>query len=606
MKSELLNVSNNPVRNFAIIAHIDHGKSTLADRILEETNTISQRQMREQLLDSMEVERTHGITVKSSSVRIQYAAKDGSSFIYNLIDTPGHVDFSYEVSKSLAACEGAILLVDATQGVQAQTVANFQLALENELFLIPVINKIDSPNADIASVKAQILELGNFNENDIVYVSAKSGLGVDILLERIYQVIPPPANHLDAPLKALVIDSHYDSFRGVIAHIRVFEGCLSANENLLFIRTNEVFQATETGYFTPSMASNSALLSGEVGYVITNIKDPKKVTVGDTLTKLTKQIVQPLPGYKKTQPMVFAGFYPSDGDDEKLRSILHKLILNESSIYLEEEYSKALGAGFRCGFLGMLHLQIIRERLEKEFDAQLLVTTPSVAYRVRTKKGQDLIISNASFFPPFEEIDFVDEPIMNITITLPEPQVGTIMQFAGSRKGVFNSLEYKAGQAVLHYEIPASEIAYDFFNRLKSLTRGYASMETSFKAYQTSDIVRLDVQINYIAVDALTVLAHRDDAPQIASELAGKLKHTVPRKLYPMPVQVLVENRVIGRADIPPLRKNQAVNGEKRSLSKKKELLRRQSNNRKRMAEMEISLPQEVFNALLEVDAQRV
>jgi GTP-binding protein LepA len=304
--------------------------------------------------------------------------------------------------------------------------------------------------------------------------------------------------------------------------------------------------------------------------------------------------------------MVFAGFYPSDGDDEKLRSILHKLILNESSIHIEEEYSKALGAGFRCGFLGMLHLQIIRERLEKEFDAQLLVTAPSVAYRVRTKKGQNLIITNASFFPSFEDIDFVDEPIMNATITLPELQIGAVMQFSASRKGVFNSLEYKAGQAILHYEIPASEIAFDFFNRLKSLTRGYASMETSFKAYQKSNIVRMDVQVNYIPVDALTILAHRDDTAKIAADLTVKLKHSIPRKLYPMPVQVLVENRVIGRADIPPLRKNQAVNGEKRSLSKKKELLRRQRNNRKQMAEMEISLPQEVFNVLLEVDAQRV
>lgn len=606
MKSAYLDRSNNYIRNFAIIAHIDHGKSTLADHILEETNTVSQRQMREQLLDSMEVERTHGITVKSSSVRIKYEANDGAPFIYNLIDTPGHVDFSYEVSKSLATCEGAILLVDATQGVQAQTVSNFQFALENKLILIPVINKIDSPNADVESVKAQILKLGDFSEEDILHVSAKSGIGVHTLLERIHQVIPAPISKNNAPLKALVIDSHYDSFRGVIAHIRVFEGRLSANDNLLFMRTNEVFQATEIGYFTPSMVSNSTLLSGQIGYVITNIKDPKKVTVGDTLTRVTHQTEQPLPGYKEAQPMVFAGFYPSDGDDEKLRYILHKLILNESSIYLEEEYSKALGAGFRCGFLGMLHLQIIRERMEKEFDMQLLVTSPSVAYRVRTKKGQELSITNASFFPSFEEVDFVDEPIMNITMTLPEPQVGTVMQFTSSRKGVFGSLEYKAGQAVLHYEIPASEIAYDFFNRLKSLTRGYASMETSFKAYQRSDIVRLDVQINYIPVDALTVLAHRSDAHKIAADLVVKLKHTVPRKLYPMPVQVLVENRVIGRADIPPLRKNQAVNGDKRSLSKKKELLRRQSHNRKQMAEMDISLPQEVFNALLEVDLQRV
>lgn len=606
MKFEYLNSKHNPVRNFAIIAHIDHGKSTLADRILEATNTVPQRQMRQQLLDSMEVERTHGITVKSSGVRIQYQATDGDSFIYNLIDTPGHVDFSYEVSKSLAACEGAILLVDATQGVQAQTVANFQLALENNLVLIPVINKIDSPNADIGAAKTQIIELGHFSEEDIVYISARSGLGVDILLERIHQVIPPPANHQSATLEALVIDSHYDSYRGVIAHIRVFSGHVSANENLLFMRSNEAFLATETGYFSPTMTSSPALLAGDVGYVITNIKDPEKVTVGDTLTGVTNPIAQPLAGYKKAQPMVFAGFYPSDGDDEKLRSILHKLILNESSIHLEEEYSKALGAGFRCGFLGMLHLQIIRERLEKEFAAQLLVTAPGVAYRVRTKKGQELVITNASFFPPFEEIAFVDEPIMNVTITLPESQVGTVMQFAGSRKGVFGSLEYKAGQAVLHYEIPASEIAYDFFNRLKSLTRGYAAMETSFKAYQRADIVRLDVQINYIAVDALTLLAHRNDAQLIAAELAVKLKHTVPRKLYPMPVQVLVENRVIGREDIPPLRKNQAVNGEKRSLSKKKELLRRQSHNRKRMAELEISLPQEVFNSLLDVDTKRV
>lgn len=593
---------SNFIRNFSIIAHIDHGKSTLADRIMEDTLTVSKREMKEHLLDSMDVEREHGITVKSRTVRVFYQANDGHEYEFNLIDTPGHVDFSYEVSKSLAASEGVILLVDATQGVQAQTIANYRLAIQNNLVIIPVINKVDSPNADIEKTIQQLIDLGSFEEDDILCISAKTGQGVKEVLEHIKEVIPTPVGSKNESLKALVFDLQYDPFKGIIAYIRLFEGSLSKDQGLHFIASQTNFEATEIGVFTPNMQPIDKLHAGNVGYVVTNLKDVQKVKIGDTLTTALNPTCQPLQGYKESKTMVFAGFYPTDNNYSDLKNAIQRLALNDSSFHYKEERSEVLGRGFRCGFLGMLHLQIIRERLEKEYGLSILTTAPNITYRVVLKNGQQIWVDNPVNFPSFELIEIVEEPYMAVTITLPEEQVGDIMKLCLSRKGTFIDINYQSGQVILQYEMPFSEIVYAFFNELKSISHGYATMDTIFKEYRAADLVKIEVFINYTRIDTLAFIVHREDAYSIASRLVKKLKYTVPRKLYAMPAQAVVENKVISREDIPPLRKNAAVTSDKKSISKQQALLRRQNINQRKMAQSDMKLPQEVFNAILELN----
>ncbi|MEC0182865.1 translation elongation factor 4 [Paenibacillus peoriae] len=597
-----MKIQSKNIRNFSIIAHIDHGKSTLADRIIEKTLTVSKRDMKEQLLDSMDVEREHGITVKSRTVRTFHEAMDGHKYQYNLIDTPGHIDFSYEVSKSLAACEGVLLIVDATQGVQAQTIANYNIAVENELVIIPVVNKIDCFNANIEQTCQQLIDMMQFKEEDVLYISARTGQGVNKVLERIHSVIPAPTGTADNPLKALVFDLQYDPFRGVIAYIRLFEGTLSKDKTLRFMATQAEFNATELGVFLPHMQPTDVLHAGEVGYIVTGLKEVQKVKIGDTLTTSTDPSQQPLPGYKESKSMVYAGLFPSDDNDKDFQNAIHRLALNDSSFRYEEERSEVLGKGFRCGFLGMLHLQIIRERLEKEYGLTVLITAPNVTYQVVTKDGQDLWINNPVYYPTFDKIKAVKEPYAVVTITLPEEYVGDIMKLATSRKGIFIDLNYQVNQTILHYEIPTSEIAYHFFNQLKSLSHGYATMDVQFMDYREADLVKMDILVNYVKIDALAFILHREDAYRVAADLVLKLKHTIPRKLYPMPVQVVVEGIVIAREDVPPLRKNAAVSGDKKSISKKQALLRRQNINKRNMEHMNIQLPQEVFNSILDIN----
>lgn len=591
------------IRNFAIIAHIDHGKSTLADRIMEMTETVNSREKKAQLLDDMEVEQAHGITVKSRTVRNYYKGDDGQEYEYNFIDTPGHVDFAYEVSKSLAACEGVLLLVDATQGVQAQTVANFRLAKENNLVIIPVINKIDSKGADIKKTVQQIKKLDPiFEEQDFLKISAKTGQGVHLVLEAIHQRIPAPSGDDSASLKALVFDSVYDSFKGVIAYIRVFDGQIKFNSKLKLMASKESFKASTIGVLTPNMKTVESLCVGDVGYVITGIKDPKSINVGDTLTDEKKPTKSAFPGYRKAKPMVFAGFYPKNNDYAALKAAIERLSLNDSSFQYGLESSDALGMGFRCGFLGMLHLQIIRERLKDEYDLEVLTTSPNVTYHVHIRNNQKIMeVNNPAKFPDFSEINYVEEPFIRAIITTPVESVNQVMKLAERSKGDLKNLDNKGDLVVLEYNMPLSEIAYDFFSQLKSISHGYADLDTSFLNYQVADVVKVEVHINYAKVDALAFVLHRQDVPKASQNLVKKLKYSVPRKLYPMPTQAVVEGKAVARVDIPPLRKNAAVNGEKRSISKKKDLLRRQNINKRQSAQSDIKLTQEVFNSLLEL-----
>ncbi|MEJ3741165.1 translation elongation factor 4 [Bacillus tropicus] len=594
------------IRNFSIIAHIDHGKSTLADRIMELTETISSREIKNQLLDDMAVEQAHGITVKSRTVRNFYKANDGNEYEYNLIDTPGHVDFSYEVSKSLAASEGALLLVDATQGIQAQTVANYRLAKENHLTIIPVINKVDSPIADVEKVEHQIRQLDeSFSEVEILKISAKNGFGIHEVLEAIHQRIPAPNGEKEQPLKALVFDSLFDPFKGIIAYVRIYDGMITKNSKLMFMANGQRFLTNEIGIFTPSMVAVNELNPGDVGYIVTGLKEPKLVRIGDTLTNYEEPTSDPLKGYEPAQSMVFAGFYPKNNDYNKLKSAIEKLALNDSSFQFALETSDALGPGFRCGFLGVLHLQIIRERLENEYGLEVLTTSPNVTYHVHLKHHADediQVVNNPVEFPDFSLIDYVEEPYVQAEITTPNDSLGTIMKLAEKHKGILQKMENEADLITLKYNMPLSEIAYDFFSHLKSASHGYATMNTTFIGYELADVVKVEVHINYAKVDALSFVLHREDAPMMTQSLVQKLKYNVPRKLYPMPAQAIVEGKSIARVDIPPLRKNTAANGEKRSISKKQALLRRQSANKRKAAHSDVTLTQEVFNSILELD----
>ena len=596
------------IRNFAIIAHIDHGKSTLADRIMEQTDTVSKRQLSDQLLDSMEVEQAHGVTVKSRSVRNFYQADNGQEYEYNLIDTPGHVDFSYEVSKSLAASDGAILLVDATQGVQAQTVANLRLALKHNLTIIPVINKIDNAAADVAATEAQIRALRpEFADVAILKISAKTGENVHQVLEAIYQKIPAPQGKPAAPLKALIFDSQYDSYQGIIADVRLIDGTLKSQQKLELMQGGSTFNAQAVGIFTPDMKPVKELNAGEVGYLVTGIKDVASVQVGDTLTAAENPTKNAIPHFKPVQSMVYAGFYPKGNTSyEALKQAISKLALNDSAFHYTPEQSEALDAGFRCGFLGIFHLQIIQERLRDEYHVEVLTTAPNATYHVYLKqpqlKQEYLTITNPAKFPDFSEIDYVTESYVKAVITTPNEYLGAVMKLCDQHFGEMVDLDNQQDLVTLTYKLPVSEIAYDFFNSLKSITHGFATLDTEFLDYELVDVVKIQIQINYAAVDALDIIVPRQKADLIAHKLVKKLKYTVPRRLYPMPVQAMVENKAIARVDVPPLRKNAAVNGEKRSISKKQQLLRRQSLNKRQAVKSDIKLPQSVFDAILNIN----
>ena len=596
------------IRNFAIIAHIDHGKSTLADRIMEQTDTVSKRQLSDQLLDSMEVEQAHGVTVKSRSVRNFYQADNGQEYEYNLIDTPGHVDFSYEVSKSLAASDGAILLVDATQGVQAQTVANLRLALKHNLTIIPVINKIDNAAADVAATEAQIRALRpEFADVAILKISAKTGENVHQVLEAIYQKIPAPQGNPDEPLKALIFDSQYDSYQGIIADVRLIDGQLQSEQKLQLMQGGSIFNVQAIGIFTPNMQPVKALNAGEVGYVVTGIKDVASVQVGDTLTAADNPTKNAIPHFKPAQSMVYAGLYPKGKTSyEALKQAISKLALNDSAFHYTPEQSEALDAGFRCGFLGIFHLQIIQERLRDEYHVEVLTTAPNATYHVYLKqpepKQEYVTITNPAKFPDFSEIDYVTESYVKAVITTPNDYLGAVMKLCDQHFGEMVNLDNQQDLVTLTYKLPVSEIAYDFFNSLKSITHGFATLDTEFLDYELVDVVKIQIQINYAAVDALDIIVPRQKADLIAHKLVKKLKYTVPRRLYPMPVQAMVENKSIARVDVPPLRKNAAVNGEKRSISKKQQLLRRQSLNKRQAVKSDIKLPQSVFDAILNIN----
>lgn len=592
------------IRNFAIIAHIDHGKSTLADRIMEQTQTVNDRQSKAQLLDDLQVEQAHGVTVKSRTVRNYYHADDGQEYEYNFIDTPGHVDFTYEVSKSLAASEGAILLVDATQGVQAQTVANLRLAQDNHLVVIPVVNKIDAAAADVDRTITQIRDLSpEFADVPILKISAKTGLNVHDVMEAIHTTIPAPVGDAQAPLKALVFDSQYDAFKGIIAYVRVVDGQLKANDNLVLMANQQAVAANEIGIFAPARVPAKQLGVGDVGYVVTGLKDPQALRVGDTLTLAANPTETALPGYEPAQSMVFAGFYPQGDRYHDLQLAVEKLALNDTSFHYRPENSEALGAGFRCGFLGIFHLQIIRERLHDEYGLDVLTTAPNVTYRVHLKSTEEpVVVNNPIKFPDYSKIDFVEEPLAKATITTTSESLGPVMKLADQHRGTLQDMNNQGDLVVLNYELPFAEIAYDFFNALKSVSHGYATLTTALAGYDLADVVKIEVHVNYARVDALSFVVHREDAPRVAQELVHKLKFVIPRKLYPMPVQSVVEGKALARVDVPPLRKNAAANGEKKSASKKAAQLRRQSANKRQAAHSDIELPQEVFNAVLDLE----
>ncbi len=595
------------IRNFSIIAHIDHGKSTLADRIMELTNTVKERDLQDQLLDDMEVEQEHNVTVKSRTVRNVYDADDGQKYELNLIDTPGHVDFAYEVSRSLTASDGVILLVDATQGVQAQTVANYRLAKKMNLPVIPVINKIDRSNALVKRTEKQIQKLDNhFKETDFIQISAKTGQNVHQVLEAIVKRIPAPQGDVNSPLKALVFDSQYDQYKGVIALVRVVDGQFAKNEELRLMANNSNFTAKDIGFFAPQMSSTKTLHAGDVGYIVTGLKDPEAVRVGDTVTTLHNPTSQPFAGYQPVKSMVFAGLYPKSSSYQELKDAIEKLSLNDPSFRYSEETSAALGPGFRGGFLGMFHLQIIKERLHDEYGIDVLTTAPNVSYHVYVKQANDnprmVVIDNPVKFPYFNDIDHVEEPFLKAEITIRSENMGEVMKLAEQYMGTLMDITNENELIVLTYKFPLSKIAYDFFNRLKSISHGYASLSTKFLDYEQSDLVKVEVDVNYSAVDALAFVVHRSEAPELTQALVHKFKYTIPRRLYPTPVQAIVEGKAIARVDVPPLRKNAAVSGEQRSISKKQALLRRQSVNKRKAAHSQIELPQEVFNALLELN----
>ncbi|MBQ2611795.1 translation elongation factor 4 [bacterium] len=592
------------VRNFCIIAHIDHGKSTLADRLLEKTQTVAERDMQNQIMDSMDIERERGITIKLNSARMNYTARNGQKYVLNLIDTPGHVDFSYEVSRSLAACEGALLIVDATQGVEAQTLANVFLAIEQDLEIIPVINKIDLPSADVERVKAEIEEDLGIDASLAIPVSAKTGEGVDEVLESIVELIPPPEDNSDKPLRALVFDSAYDQYLGTVCHFKIMDGKIKVGDRVRFMASGKEYDVIELGYQTPARVSVNELTCGDVGYFAGSIKELTRF-VGDTLTTVDNPAKEPLPGYKEALPMVFSGMYPVDNEDyADLKEALEKLKLNDSSITFEPETSSALGFGFRCGFLGMLHMEIAQERLEREYGLTLVTTAPSVVYKVHKTNGEVLDIDNPANLPGAQLIDYIEEPYVKVSIITPQDYVGTLMELSQDKRGIFKNMSYLDKTRVnLEYEIPLNEVITDFYDQLKSRTKGYASLDYEFKDYKRSKLVKLDIMLAGEVVDALSVICHDSSAFYIGQKLTAKLKEIIPRQLFEVPVQAAIGGRVIARTNIKAMRKDVLDKCYGGDITRKRKLLEKQKKGKKRMKSVgRVEIPQEAFMAVLSLN----
>jgi GTP-binding protein LepA len=593
------------IRNFSIIAHIDHGKSTLADRILEYTGTVASRDMQEQLLDSMDLERERGITIKLQAVRLNYKADDGEVYILNLIDTPGHVDFTYEVSRSLAACEGALLVVDAAQGIEAQTLANVYLALDNNLEILPVINKIDLPSADPERVKLQIEEVIGLDASEAVLASAKAGIGIKEILEQVVAKVPAPEGNPDNPLKALIFDSHYDPYKGVIIYVRVIDGSIKAGTKITLMATQKSFEVIEVGAFMPRMTMIPELNIGDVGFIVAGIRNVKDTRVGDTVTDLKNPALEALPGYRRINPMVFCGLYPIDNSEyNDLREALEKLELNDSSLRYEPESSSALGFGFRCGFLGLLHMEIIQERVEREFNIPLITTAPSVIYNVTLTNGELLSIDNPANYPDPGRIEFVEEPYVKASVIVPNDYVGTIMELCQSKRGEFVNMEYlDTTRVTLTYEMPLSEIVYDFFDQLKSSTKGYASFDYEVSGYKRSNLVKMDILLNSENVDALSFIVHRDRAYNRGRQICEKLKDLIPRQMFEIPIQASIGQKVLARETVKAMRKNVLAKCYGGDISRKRKLLDKQKEGKKRMKQVgNVEIPQEAFMAVLRLD----
>ena len=599
-------MSTNHLRNFCIIAHIDHGKSTLADRLLEETKTLSKKEMKSQVLDSMDLERERGITIKSHPIQMKYTDSKKNDFVFNLIDTPGHVDFTYEVSRSLAACEGTLLLVDAVQGVEAQTVSNAYLAIDNDLTIIPVINKVDLPSARVDIVTEQLIELIGCEKNDIVSVSAKTGEGIEEIFDAVINRIPAPEDRSDQPLRAMIFDSVHDNYKGAIPYIRIFDGVIRTGEKAKFFAHNHEYDITEVGHFILKQMPAKELRAGDVGYFLGSIRDVSHVLPGDTVTNSNIKNLEPLPGFKDIKPMVFSGLYPSDSDDyDQLRMALEKLKLNDASLIFDPETSEALGFGFRCGFLGLLHMEIIQERLEREFDISLVTTTPNVRYRIENKNGENIEVDTPAKMPPTGEINSILEPFVSAEIITPKEYIGAIMTLCQKKRGIYKNTNYlTSDKAQIHYDLPLGEIIFDFYDKLKSTTKGYASLDYNLKDFVPGDLKKLDILINNEPVDALSIITHTDDAYHRGVALCSKLKELIPRQMFDVPIQAALGNKVISRSTVKALKKNVTAKCYGGDITRKRKLWEKQKKGKKRMKSIgSVEIPQEALLAVLQIDS---